>query len=73
MNVRDLRNLIESLTDDIEFQYQGKWGSICPFNRQNISLCFDDKEITVHSVDDAMKEPFIEGHSLEELGTELNI
>lgn len=73
MKAKDLRDWIDSLTDDIEFQYQGKWGAVCPFNRQNISLCYDGKEMTVSSVEDAMKVPFVDGHSLEEISEELRL
>lgn len=73
MKAQDLRDWIDSLTDDIEFQYRGKWGVICPFNRGNISLCYDGQEVTVASVDAAMKEPFIAGFSLEEISEELQI
>lgn len=73
MNAQKLRDWIDSLTDDIEFKYKGKWGSICPFSRQKISLCYDENEITVNSIDAAMKEPFIAGHSLEQISTELKI
>lgn len=73
MKAQDLRDWIDSLTDDIEFQYQGKWGAICPFNRQNISLCYDGQEVTVNSVDAAMKKPFVAGRSLEEISEELQI
>ena len=73
MKAQALRDRIDSLTDDIEFQYQGKWGAICPFDRQNISLCYDGQEVTVTSVEDAMKEPFVAGHSLEEISEELKI
>ena len=73
MKAQDLRDWIDSLTDDIEFQCQGKWGAICPFNRQYISLCYEGQEVTVTSVDAAMKEPFIAGKSLEEISEELII
>lgn len=46
-------------------------GAVCPFNRQNISLFYDGQEVTVSSVDAAMKEPFVAGHSLEEISEEL--
>lgn len=46
-------------------------GAVCPFNRKNISLCYDGQEVTVSSVDAAMKEPFVAGHSLEEISEEL--
>lgn len=71
MKAQNLRDWIDSLTDDIEFRYKGLWGSICPFNRQNISLCYNNEEVTVYSVDEAMSTPFIEGRSLLEVCEEL--
>ena len=71
MNANDLRDLIDSLTQDIDFEYCGKMGSICPFSRTDISLCYDGREVTVDSVRAAMEEPFIEGHSLMEICGEL--
>ena len=73
MKAQELRAWIDSLTQDIDFEFRGIIGSICPFNRTNISLIYDGKEITVHSVDAAMSEPFIGGRSLEEVCEELVI
>lgn len=71
MKASELRKWIDSLTQDIDFEYRGTLGSICPFNREKISLCFDGEEVTVDSVDAAMAAPFIEGHSLTEICEEL--
>ncbi len=73
MNASELKSWIDSLTQDIDFEYRGKLGSICPFNRNNISLCYNDHEITVTSVDAAMTEPFIDGKSLEDVCEELDL
>lgn len=67
MNASDMRNLIARLTQDIDFEYQGKSGSICPFSRTDISLCYDGTEISVDSVDKAMNTPFISGMSLADV------
>ena len=73
MKPHELRAWIESLAQDIDFEYQGITGSICPFSKTNISLAYDGNELTVHSVDDAMTKTFIRGHSLEEVCEELII
>lgn len=73
MNAMEMRKWIDSLSQDIDFEYNGKCGAICPFNRSNISLCYDGNEVTVHSVDEAMKEPFITGRSLSEISSQLII
>lgn len=71
LKASELEALIDSLTQDIDFEYRGKQGSICPFARTDISLAYDGEEITVDSVDAAMAAPFIEGHSLTEICEEL--
>ena len=73
MKAGDLRAWIDSLTQDIDFEYHGRTGSICPFSRSDISLAFDGCEVTVDSVDAAMAEPFVDGHSLSELCEELDL
>lgn len=73
MNAIDLKNWIDQLSQDIDFEYHGKSGSICPFSHQDISLSFDGTETTVHSVDDAMNEPFICGMSLSDVCHDLII
>ena len=71
MNASDLKSLIEGLTQDIDFEYRGKSGTICPFSRSDISLCYDGNEVTVDSVDKAMNTPFISGRSLVDVCAEL--
>ena len=67
MNETDLRNWIDSLTQDITFEYAGVSGSICPFTRTNISVSFGDEEQTFHSIDDVLEKPFITGKPLKEI------
>lgn len=71
MNAEQLREWINSLTQDIDFVYDGVQGSICPFSRDSISLCYGGDEITVASVDEAMATPFIRGRSMNEVCAEL--
>ena len=67
MNAQELRDWIDSLTDDIEFQYKGVWGSICPFSRENISVSYGDEERTFNSVDEVMDTPFVDGKSMKDI------
>lgn len=67
MKPEQLRNDIDSLMEDIEFQYKGVWGSICPFSRENISVSYGDQERTFDSVDAVMNEPFIEEKPMKEI------
>lgn len=72
MKASDLRDWIDSLTQDIDFSYNRKSGSICPISRTNISLCYDGAAVDVQSVDAAMNTPFIDGKSLNDLCDRLN-
>ncbi len=67
MSIQQLRGLIDSLTQDIDFVFEGTSGSICPFSRDSISLCYGENEVTVSSVDEAMSTPFIQGKSLNDV------
>lgn len=73
MKASDLRKWIDSLTQDIDFSYNGKNGSICPISRTNISLCYDGNTVDVQSVDAVMSTPFIDGKSLNDLCDKLDI
>lgn len=67
MTANDLKRWIDSLTQDIDFVYQGVSGSICPFSRTNISVSYGDDERTFHSVDDVMNQPFILGRPIKDI------
>lgn len=67
MNPSDLKEWINSLTDDIKFQYRGVAGAICPFSRQKISVSYGKSEKTFDSVDAVMDTPFICGMSLKNI------
>ncbi|HAP14781.1 MAG TPA: hypothetical protein DCZ00_06875 [Lactococcus sp.] len=71
MNANRLKIWIDSLTDDIEFSFNGKHGAIMPFNRSNISLGYDGEVTDVTSVEAAMSTPFIEGKNLNEIAEQL--
>jgi len=62
-----------AFTDDITFEYKEKRGSICPFSLSDISLCFDEEEITISNIDEAMNTKFIDGFSLNEIAEKLDI
>lgn len=73
MKRHDLMELISSLEQDVEFSYNGVFGTICPFSRDDISLTYNGKTVDVDSVEKAMSEPFIDGRSLSDLCEELEI
>ena len=72
MTRKELYEWIDSLSQDIEFEYNGKNGSICPFSREDISLEYGDESVSVSSLDDAMSFPFIDGFSLDEVCEKVN-
>ena len=71
MNVVELKTLILSLAQDIDFEYHGKSGAICPFSHSDISLAYNGEEITVNCVEDALTVPFVEGKPLAEICEEI--
>lgn len=73
MDSKELRDWIDSLTDDIEFLYNGVFGSICPTSRTDISVSYGDYEKTHDSIDAAMNDPFINGKSLNEISNKIEI
>lgn len=72
MKMEDLRNWIDSLTQDIVFEYLGTYGSICPFSHSDISLCYGEKEQSFTSIDSLMYAPFFKGKSLAEICNKVN-
>lgn len=67
MKPKDLRDWLDSLTQDIDLSYQGVCGSICPLGRERIELCYGNNYATAHSINEAMSIPFIDGKNLTEL------
>lgn len=55
---------IKSLLFDIEFFYNDKYGAICPFSSENISVVYDGNEVSCHSVDEVLNNKFIDGKSI---------
>lgn len=67
-----LKKWILSLTDDIEFDYLGIHGSICPFSADNIAVCYGENIKEYNNIEDVMKDEFWNGKSLLEISTELD-
>lgn len=72
MNAQNLRNWIDSLAQDISFEYRGKPGSICPFSREDIAIGYDGNEASYTSVDDAMNSTLIGGKPLKEICADIH-
>lgn len=71
MNAKELRDLIDSLAYDIEFEYRGIHGSICPISRNDIGLAYGDITKDCKSVDEVMESKIFDGKSLNEIAPEL--
>ncbi|MEG0923545.1 MAG: hypothetical protein RSE98_00740 [Anaerovoracaceae bacterium] len=67
MNAKELRDWIDSLISDIEFEYQGVFGSICPFAKDNISVSYGDDEQTFQSIDDVMVSTIVDGMPIKDI------
>lgn len=73
MTSKELYEYINSLAGDIDFEYNGIRGAICPFSRTDISISFGEKEHTHTSIDDVMSDKFFGGKSLNEIAGQLKI
>lgn len=73
MKPEKLKEWISSLTDDIEFSYQGVNGAICPINCGQIYLSYGDDTYDAVSVDDAMQAKICGDKSLDEIAEQLEI
>lgn len=61
----------------IEFKYDDKYGNVDPYYHGNSKysylLYYNGDETTVHSIDEVMEAPFIDGQSLNSLGSKIVI
>ena len=64
MTRQELYNLVDGLTQDIDFEYEGKQGSICPFARDRIAVCFDGESFIAGSVEEALSIGIVNGVSI---------
>ena len=71
MILKELRELIASLAYDIEFEYRGVHGSICPINHNDIALSYGNDTADWNSIDEAMNTRLFGGKCLNEIATEL--
>lgn len=73
MKAEDLYKLIDKMLPDIEFEYKGVSGAICPFSHTNVSVSYGDMERTFDSLDALMNAPFIEGKPLKDICDQIDI
>lgn len=73
MKAEDLYKLIDKMLPDIEFEYKGVFGAICPFSREDIAVKYGDLECSFSSLDAFMNEPFIDGKPLKDICDQFDI
>ena len=73
MKAKDLKNLILSLTCDIQFGYRGYDGAICPFAKDNLFLGYGDSDKYYKNIDDLMNDKIFYGKSLNDISNEIVI
>jgi len=73
MNAQSIKDLILSLTQDIEFNYNNVNGSIIPLSHDDISMSYGDTNKSYNDVDILLKDPFFNGKSLNEIAREIEI
>ncbi len=71
MKAKELYNIIDSLTSDIDFEYAGKHGAICPFSRTDISLSYGDDMHDHTSVAGVMNDKMFNGKCLNEISEQI--
>lgn len=73
MNKQELYDYIDSLTCDIEFEYAGVHGAICPTSRRDIDVCFGDFDKKYSGIEEVMSDKVYFGKSLNEISDDLDI
>lgn len=68
-----LREEILKVIDDIEFEYQGKYGSICPFSENDISVAYNGESWRFDNIEDVMSARVVAGKSLSDIENEIKI
>ena len=73
MKPEKLFELIDSLAGDIDFEYNGKHGAVCPFSRTDISVSYGDDEHSHICIDDVMNDKMFDGKCLNEISEQICI
>ncbi len=71
MKSKQLYELIDSLTSDIDFEYDGKHGAVCPFSRTDIDVSYGDEVHSHSSINDVMADRIFNGKCLSEISEQI--
>lgn len=73
MKQNKLAEMIDSLACDIDFEYNGKHGAVCPFSRTDIALSYGEEAHSHTSVDDVMNDKMFDGKCLREISEQIEM
>ncbi len=73
MKPNKLAEMIDSLTSDIDFEYKGKHGAVCPFSRTDIALSYGEEAHSHTSVEDVMNDKMFDGKCLKEISEQIEL
>lgn len=73
MTPKKLKDWITSLTQDIDFMYQGHECTINPFSRQDIAMAIDGDNKNYSSVEDLMSDPRFDGKPLNQIAEQIEL
>ncbi len=78
MNAEKIKARINEMCTLFGFEYNGKEGNVDPCyshsdKQYNFLLFFDGEEQIVHSIEDVMNTPFIDGKTLTEVAEKIEI
>lgn len=71
MTKKELYDYINSLAGDIDFEYQGIHGAVCPFSRTDIAISYGDIAKTYDDIETALNDKLFNGKSLNEIAEDL--
>ncbi len=73
MKPNKLADMIDSLAGDIDFEYKGKQGAVCPFSRTDIVLSYGEEAHSHTSVEDVMNDKMFDGKCLKEISEQIEL
>jgi hypothetical protein len=73
MTAEKLKKWILEFISDIDFEYKGVHGVICPFNEHSFCAGLDGVDKNYDNIDDLMNDKIYFGKSLNEIAGELDI
>jgi len=73
MTAKDLQTRIESLTQDVTFEFNGLDCIVISENNHKFTMAYNDEELICSSIDEVMKTPFFGGKPLTDIATRIKL